>query len=747
MEQYIKYILSSLFLILVPFNLLFASEIGKIYPIDYPNSEIINLGPVYVGDTINAKFKVENYSEQIYYIYEVKPTFGIFRSPKEVIPDEFLSYRTNNTNFPIQVVDKSSIEIGIQYKADTNLVVYPLGWYHADLLIGMASEPDTNVVIDRTFQLITKKSKLFVDGYQDRIIFDSTYINPPLPQTKDWKFKSIYKDSLQIVNQKFKLLSAKITENEFIPEFFDINPLFLRKYDALNLRIGYQPRNIGLDSGQVEMHYLNNDIDEFAYVYVVGVGVKQKIALVNSNYTFISDTIFLGNVPANKDLLINFDLINSSNFALNLISEKFVNQNPDNVQANLEILKKMQSNNTFIDSGSIERVELKAFIKDRGNFELKYIIESDIENRFLYVPTYAKYKEIIIVGRAVEPKIQTISDTVDFEKVYLYLPYCQSRKDTNILIRNIGNDTLRINKIEIMLQKPMPAFSCSNNEITINPNETAKIQLSFEPYLPQIYSANLVLHNNSSAPNYTLSLKGTSITPAVAKLYIDTFHIRPGSLLNVPIKTDSNIVFANNFSDTLYYNRSILHYIGYTIENTASQQPLENLDISETIDGKLAINIRKPNKTTFLPYENLIILKFNTFLGNSPSTNISFSNPQLGNEYCERSLNLIKENIINGSVILDSICGIDQKAYPIIVQSVNYKNEKIEFHYEVLSKISFSYQIYDAIGNQIYSKLATEYQPNSYFDIINISNLPHSIYFIVLKVNNNYSTIKFINLN
>lgn len=747
MKKFIKYILAITLLVLLEFNPLFANEIGKIYSIDYPNSEIINLGPVYIGETINSRFRVENLTEQTYHIYEVKPTFGIFRSPVEVIPDEFLSYRTVDTKFPIQVLGNSNIEISIQYEADTNLLVYPLGWYNADLLIGMATEPDTNVVLDKNFKLLTKKSKLYVDGFQDRIIFDSTYINPPLPQAKDWKLKSIFKDSLQITNQKFNLLTAKITENEFIPEFFEINPLFLRKYDALNLRIGYQPRNIGIDSGQVEMHYLNNGTDEFASVTLVGTGVQQKISLINSNYNFNSDTIFLGNVPANKDLLINFDVMNSSNFALNLISEKFVNQNPEYVQADLEIVKKMQSSVKYIDSGIIESVELRVNVQDRGNFEFKYIIESDIDNRFLFVPTNAKYKEIIIVGQSVEPKIQIISETIDFEKVYLYLPYCQSRKDTTIRIRNIGNDTLRINKIELILQKPLPAFSCSNNELTINPNETAEIQISFEPNSPQIYSANLVLHNNSSVPNYTLSLIGTSITPAVAKLYIDTFRVRPGSLLYVPIKTDSNIVFANNFSDTLYYNRSVLHYVGYEVENTASQQPLENLDISETFDGKLAINIRKPNKTNFLAKENLIFLKFNTYLGNSPSTSISFSNPQLGNEYCERSLNLIKENITNGTVILDSICGIDLKAYPILVQSINYKDDNIEFQYKILAKTTFSYQIYDAIGNLIYSKNKVEYEPNSYSDIININYLPKSLYFIVLKVGNNYSTIKFLHLN
>jgi len=747
LKKFIKYILAITLLVLLEFNPLFANEIGKIYSIDYPNSEIINLGPVYIGETINSRFRVENLTEQTYHIYEVKPTFGIFRSPVEVIPDEFLSYRTVDTKFPIQVLGNSNIEISIQYEADTNLLVYPLGWYNADLLIGMATEPDTNVVLDKNFKLLTKKSKLYVDGFQDRIIFDSTYINPPLPQAKDWKLKSIFKDSLQITNQKFNLLTAKITENEFIPEFFEINPLFLRKYDALNLRIGYQPRNIGIDSGQVEMHYLNNGTDEFASVTLVGTGVQQKISLINSNYNFNSDTIFLGNVPANKDLLINFDVMNSSNFALNLISEKFVNQNPEYVQADLEIVKKMQSSVKYIDSGIIESVELRVNVQDRGNFEFKYIIESDIDNRFLFVPTNAKYKEIIIVGQSVEPKIQIISETIDFEKVYLYLPYCQSRKDTIIRIRNIGNDTLRINKIELILQKPLPAFSCSNNELTINPNETAEIQISFEPNSPQIYSANLVLHNNSSVPNYTLSLIGTSITPAVAKLYIDTFRVRPGSLLYVPIKTDSNIVFANNFSDTLYYNRSILHYVGYEVENTASQQPLENLDISETFDGKLAINIRKPNKTNFLAKENLIFLKFNTYLGNSPSTSISFSNPQLGNEYCERSLNLIKENITNGTVILDSICGIDLKAYPILVQSINYKDDNIEFQYKILAKTTFSYQIYDAIGNLIYSKNKVEYEPNSYSDIININYLPKSLYFIVLKVGNNYSTIKFLHLN
>ncbi len=747
MKTISKYILRFLIILLFQISLLIADDIGRIYSVDYPNGTKINLGPVYVGDAINSRFVVENLSDQTYQIYEVKPTYGIFRSPIELIADEFLSYRTLNTNFPIYVSGKSKINIEVQYKADSNLTVYPLGWYNADLLIGMSAEPDTNVVLDKKFNLLTKKSKLYIDGYDDRIIFDSTYINPPIPQVKDWKFKSIFQDSLQVTNQNFTLSTAKIADNEFFPEFFEINPLFLKKYDALNLRIGYKPRNIGIDSGRIEMHYLKNGNDEFAAVNIIGIGVQQKLQLINSNYNFYSDTLFLGNIPANKDVLISLDILNASNFAINNISEKLINQNPDYVKVDFEIISKMQKSTKYIDSGLTESVELRVNVQDRGNFELKYVIESDIENRFLFVPQNAKYKIITIIGRAVEPKIQVSNDIVDFEKVYLYLPYCQSRKDTSIRIRNIGNDTLRINKVELVLQKPQPAFACLNNELTINPNESAEIQLTFEPTSPQFYSTDLILHNNSSTPNYTLSLVGTSITPAVAKLSIDTFRIRPGSVLLIPIKTDSNIVFANNFSDTLYYNRSILHYVGYEVENTASRQPLDFLNITESLDGKLAINIRKPNKTNFLLNENLIILKFNTFLGNSPSTSISFSNPQLGNEYCEKSLNLIKDNIINGTVILDSICGIDLKAYPILVQSINYKNDKIEFHYEILSKTNLSYQIYDAIGNLIYSKNEVEYEPNSYSDIINIDYLSKSIYFIVLKVNNNYSTIKFINLN
>lgn len=722
-------------------------QIGVIYSVDYPDSTEINLGPVFVGDSLDFRIRYKNFTDNTYEIYEVKPTFGIFRYPYEVLPDEFLSYRHISPSFPIKVMPRSEHDILFQFRADTNLKVYPIGWYNADILVGFGIPPDTTVALSRKFHVFTKKTNKYIDGFQDILNFDSVYVNPPVPAKGVWKVRSTFVPNLQVEKQEIKLITPKVTTDEFIPNFYEINPLFIRKRDVVEWEIGYQPRNPGPDTAEVRLYYKDNqNKSDYCRVLLVGTGVQQKLNLINSNYQFRNDTIFLSAVPTNKPIDLEFEILNSSNFAFFSINETLTTQYP--FKFNYQINTKLISNNSYLQPNKSSRVRLNLNFQEKGNFVLKYTITSDAANRFKFFPIYESDYSIYIVGRALEPEIQANNNEIDFESIFLYYPYCKSSKDTTFAIRNIGNDTLRIGKIEIVDQKPMSVFSVSESSLNLPPDSLALLHLKFEPVLPQIFSARLILHNNSKYPQYEIELKGVASTPAIAELKIDTHKVRPGTILTIPIKTNKNIVFANEFIDTLYYDRSILHYLGYNLLNTAIDQPIEHISINESLEGKLSIHVRKPRKTSFKSDTILIKLNFATYLGNSKSTTISFKSPKLGNEFCERTLNIISENIRNGVVLIDSICGVDFKAFPrklnLMAFSFNQDTKILNIKYNILSQGEVVYSIYDYLGTKIYENKSFKETTAIDEDII-LPNLPFGFYFLTITFENELIVTKFFN--
>lgn len=712
---------------------LLCQEIGDIYSLDYPKLTEINLGPVYIGDSLDFYIKYKNATNNSYDIFGVKPTFGIFRYSFETIPDEFLSYRHISPVFPIKVLPKSESQILLQYRADTNLTVYPLGWYNADIVVGFGIPPDTSLALQKQFHYFTKKTNKLIDGYVDELNFDSVFIAPPVPVKSTWKVRSTFRDNLQVEKQELRLITPKVTLDEFLPDFHEINPIFPRKRDIVDWEIGYQPRNKGADTAEIRLYFKNlQEKEDYCKVLLVGTGLQQQLNVVNSNYVFSNDTIFLGAVQSNKKLDLEFDILNSSNFPFNALEERI--ESPAFIDFKYTITQTINQNK-HLQPNSISKVKVDLTLAERGNFVLKYIIKSDADSRFKFVPNSSKEVVFYIVGRTMEPVIQVNNTTIDFENIYLYYPYCRSTKDTTILIRNIGNDTLRIEKIEVTNQQPMFAFSVKENSLIVPPNEFGRINLNFEPVLPQLFTASLILHNNTDFPKFIIDLKGVASTPAIAKLEIDSHRVRPGTLLIVPIKTNPYITFANEFTDTLYYDRSILHYVGYDLNNTALSQPIEIISIQENVEGKLAIHIRKPKKTQFSADSILLKLKFNTFLGNSNSTTISFKSPKLGNEHCERTLNLIPENIKNGTVVIDSICGLDLKAFPpkMIVNSIKpFANlATINLYYQLNSSGIVTFELYDYYGRYCFS--ISEYKtPLIYEQKIELPKLASGIY--ILKV-------------
>jgi hypothetical protein len=77
-------------------------------------------------------------------------------------------------------------------------------------------------------------------------------------------------------------------------------------------------------------------------------------------------------------------------------------------------------------------------------------------------------------------------------------------------------------------------------------------------------------------------------------------------------------------------------------------------------DGNLEIRIKRQSEENFLESDTLVLLKFNTFLGNQNYTYIEFTNSKIGNKNCDQLFDLKTRR---GIYMTDSVCGLDFKTY------------------------------------------------------------------------------------
>lgn len=742
-------------LLLLP-KFLQSQEIGNIYSIDYPADTVINIGPCYVGDSITTAFQIENLSNNSYIIYEVMPTFGILRDANEVFVDEFRAFKNISPAFPINITPKTDVKLIIQYNASTNLFTSPLGWYHAFMQVGLAQTPDTNLVYSKMFYLTAKKTSKAIDGYEDVLNFDSVYINSPVRENLKWRVKSVFNDSISLSDQRFTLLSPKLTNDEFFPQFYAINPMFRSKNEIINWAFEYAPLDMGIDSGLVELVFkpLPRDYPDSiqkATCKLYGIGVKQDLRLNAVNYDFSNDTIFVGNIRTNEIFKINVSVKNYGNIPFNSLDEVIAS---NNLNFNSQIIKKIQDNPASIQQNLTRDFSFEFKIFESGNFILQYEITSDISQRNIkHAPASANKIIFYIVGKAIEPRIAISSEKIQFPTIYQYSPYCESSSDTTLRIRNLGNDTLHIREILIENEIPTFTFTADKTELSIPPNGIDSVRITFSPIFSQVFSGNLLLISNSRNSKDTLRVKltGSSVAPSSTSIAIANYKGKPGSIIEIPITVDSNIVFSSDFTDTIYYNHSILQYVGYNNQGTASQEPIESILISENPEGYLSINIKKPSASRFSEKPILIKLLFKIYLGNAPSTLISFLNPRFGNEYCDYALHLPKENIKNGYFEIDSIGGVELKAYPIVkpailIQSLSPNPVKdwvaldILAHKETAIKLS----IYDYYGNLLIENNYGKIEKGQHRFMQDLIEAPTGMYLIILRSDNNTFYQSFI---
>jgi len=680
--------------------------------------------------------------------------------------EEFGKFSTDGKEFlgDVDVFNDSSLNIRVRYLADSNLVSYPFGKKEMMLILGLydpAIEPvsDKDLIVVDTFIVWAKKTPHYVDAYENVLDFDSVYVYPSTPASKTWYLKNISKGAESINRTVFKDSSDK---KEFILESPQL-PLELVPGSPQSVtdkwKINYKPLNQGRDSAFIEIDYSPkpddlppNTANPFTKVY--GFGVEQKITLIDAGdnpFTVekIKDTlgvadsieivkIYVGDVRLGTKKTIRGIVRNDGNIAFGAIKQEILYSLTNTPSASFQLKKELSSGASHLAPSRLDTFLIEFAPVQIGDSLVKFEVTSDISERNIFgVSPYAKKLVFQIKGKGTLPIYSVDSDTMDLGNIVIG---CPRERQSAVYINNEGNEDL---VVKPFIKLPSP-FRVEPEELVIKPNSADSLLLTYKFYDKGSFVEELKITTNENPPNdsRTLYLSGEAVPMRSAKISMPDISAKPGSIIDIPIIVSDNTAgFANKFTDTIVFNGSLLVFIDGISENTASEgtEASELTEITQIDKDRISVSLSMPEDDQYFKFmDTLVFLRFKVYLGDKVSSPVTFTNPVFSDAICTEVFSINpQEDIINGSITLDSVCGLQYKAYDrngpkfsFDELSPNPAKDDLVINLGMAFRTRAVLNLYDTRGNLVQNILDSELPSGLYQKQINLADISPGAYYI-----------------
>lgn len=368
--------------------------------------------------------------------------------------------------------------------------------------------------------------------------------------------------------------------------------------ETAKLDMRFLPTSVGRTSGTLMFEY--GGIGSPAVVQLFGEGIIKNLQIINK-------TIDFGKIR-----------VGTEKDSLQIVVVKNIGSAP------------IEITNIFIDGpniidffelSNIKKVilqpneELKLDLRFKpiniGNKNVNIIFEYDGEGSPSVVQLF---------GEGVQPIVQVINNTIDFEQVQV-----GNEKDTiqALTIMNIGNAPLSIFNIYKSGSNTLDFTELNNlKNTTLQPNEELKLDLRFKPSFVGFSKDSIIFEHDGIGSPTSVELIGEGISSGFgggkASLKLDSIVTETSKIVEYPVKLtlDSKVLKsgANSLNFDITYNNTLLY-------------PLENYPITNK-DGFATLSFKNVPLTTD-PIQVLQTLRFKTGLGNEIETPLTISNFEL----------------------------------------------------------------------------------------------------------------------
>ncbi len=696
-------------------------------------------------------FNLKNLTEQTLTMQGISPTYGVFELSGHT--GEFNEF-FNITDFPFTLKANEQKKFYFKFKA-FSITSFPARKNTARLRLGLfnpdsvSSPTDTNDLVGfRDFVVIARKTIHNIDMFENFINFDSVYVYPKDTIREKLIVQNSSENNQEVFKAEFeRSFNAEITATiKSMPLKFSpyLQDGFQHIWD-----FAYYPRNMGLDTATLTISYkpdpLNypDSVDE-RVTLIHAVGVQQDLGIIRADSAkdFDYNSLDFGDVAVGKSKEVKFVIRTIGNIPFGALSQEILQYDSDKPAEGFTIERKMADSSNLQPFMTDTMVIRFAPVRS-DTIRARLVIKSDITNRHIIgYPDSVKNRTFVLNGVGRQAEIAQIPKEIDFGNIVVNeTGDCPTRRDTLIPISNIGNLQL-VAHSKVYPDNNNNPFKVEPVSITILGHQTKYIKVSFDSIIkkPSNYEAQLYIVSNSPKDKDTLVsvLKARGVYPDTMNIQIpQNISAKPGRRISIPILIDKKKAsIARIFIDTLTYNESILYFYGTKKEGTAA----EFADVSAVQDpdvGALYIDIRTLGSERFLSRDTLIILEFDTYLGDSKSTPLHFLHPKFGDGVCEQILSL---NRSDGNFAIDSVCGLDQKIGAQYYNGVRFKmlapnpaSNQIRVVFELDEQYNTQISIFNSYGENVALLMNKKFKKGIHSETFELGKLPNGIYFIEIR--------------
>jgi hypothetical protein len=161
--------------------------------------------------------------------------------------------------------------------------------------------------------------------------------------------------------------------------------------------------------------------------------------------------------------------------------------------------------------------------------------------------------------------------------------------------------------------------------------------------------------------------------------------------------------------------------------------------ISQIAEDRVSVSLSMPEADQYFKFmDTLVFLRFKVYLGDKVTSPVTFTNPVFSDAICAEVFSINpQEDIINGSITLDSVCGLQYKAYDRNNQKFSFKDispnpgkDFIIINIGMAFKTRAVLSLYDTHGNLVYKIFDSELPAGLYEKEVNISDISPGAYYI-----------------
>jgi len=253
-------------------------------------------------------------------------------------------------------------------------------------------------------------------------------------------------------------------------------PKMLEPDSSLVLQIGYTPQVAGLSYAQL---VINSDdpFNQDTPVSLTGTGIAGSLILSTTRLNF-------GDVPLNSQSILYLTISNGGEDLLYFDSLNIIDQHPDSIL--FEYINPVTDFPLILQPDSNLIVPIGFSPIDTVATNAKFLIRSRDATR--------EREEVLLTGTGIAAKIDFSARAVDFGQVAL-----DSDSSISIYIGNTGRAELQIPFDSISVTgSHANAYSLANivEDMTIQPNDSALMQIVFQPVLVGTNQADIRMRSN-----------------------------------------------------------------------------------------------------------------------------------------------------------------------------------------------------------------------------------------------------------